>query len=227
VQLELTRGLRLLVGAGFEWRRLFGFKVDPGFTVPQEVLQADGVDRKRPLLRLTGEWVVDPDVLRWDRRHALEFEARQLLPVMNDPGLGWLDARYRYVKELGWHDLWIKSYGRLSWGEVTFHDELSLGHFTRGIFGDQYVPSAVNLSVEFRFSLTRDILKVSLFHDLALFAVPNRELGTVSAQLADAFGPGVHLLLHDMFQMDMYMAFGFRRNAQLGAAFSMQFQKAF
>ncbi len=227
VQLEVTKGLRLELGAGFEWRRLFGFVARPLYTLPDEVLQAQGVDRKRPMLRFTGEWVVDPDVLRWDRRHFLELEARQYLPTGGDPGLGWVDARYRYVKELGWHDFWVKGYGRLAWGEVTFHDELSLGNFTHGLFSNQYVPSAVAVTVEFRFSISRDILKVSVFHELALFAQPHRDTGTVELQLADAFGPGLHLLMHDMFQLDMAMAFGFRRNAVFGAAFNLQFQKAF
>lgn len=227
LQVEFSKGLHLVAGAGVEWRKLFGFLAQPEFVLPEEVQKIQNVDRVRPLLRATVEWVIDPDILRWDRRHVLEVEARQLLPVQSGPGLGWLDVRYRFVKELGWHDFWVKSSGRLAWGEVTFHDELSLGHFTRGLFSDQFVPSAVNLSLEFRFSLTRDVLKLSLFHDLVLFAVPDRSAGSVSVQLANSFGPGLHVLLHDMFQFDLYMAFGFRRNAQFGAAFNLQFQKAF
>ncbi len=226
-ELELSKGLHLLLGAGFEWRRLFAYTSQPGFVIPQAVLVYQDVDRKRPLIRLTGEWVVDPQIIRWDRRHVLQGEARQYLPVPGEPGLGWLDVQYQYVKEFGWHDLWVKSHGHLSWGDITFHDEISVGDFTRGVFPGQYVPSAANLSVEFRFSISRDAIKVSLFHDLALFAVPLRDLGYVVPQLANAFGPGLHILMQDMFQLDMYVAFGFRRQAQFGAAFSMQFQKAF
>ena len=227
LELELGPGLHLLFGAGFEWRRLFGFLEQTGFELSPSVLRYEALDRKRPLLRLTGEWVVDPTVIRWDRRHVLEGEARQYVPVVGEDGLGWADVRYQTVKEFGWHDLWIKSRGHLSWGDVTFHDELSLGEFTRGLFGDQYVPSALNLSLEFRFSISRDQVKVGLFHDVALFAVPLRGQGTVVPQLANSFGPGLHVLLNDLFQLDTYIAFGFRRGGQFSTAFSLQFQKAF
>ncbi len=227
VQLQVSKGLHFHVGAGFEWRRLFGFIVRPGEVAPDEVVRVERLDRRRPLLRLVAEWVVDPQILRWDRRHVLELEVRQYVPVGLDPGLGWLQASYRQVWPFGWHDFWVKSVGHLSWGEVTFHDEVSLGHFTRGVFATQFVRSAVNLSLEFRFSIARDLLKASLFHDLVLMAFPHRDLGTVEAQLADAFGFGMHLLMHDMFQVDAYTVFEFRPNAPLGAAFNLQFQKAF
>ncbi|MBS1152743.1 MAG: uncharacterized protein H6Q89_4441, partial [Myxococcaceae bacterium] len=57
LELEISAGLHLLFGAGFEWRRLFGFTPQTGFELPLSVLRYEAVDRKRPLLRLTGEWV--------------------------------------------------------------------------------------------------------------------------------------------------------------------------
>jgi hypothetical protein len=227
LELEASPGLHFLFGSGFEWRRLFGYQTVLTLMPPPTVARYENVDRIRPLVRLTAEWVVDPDVIRWDRRHVLEGEARQYIPVPNQPETGFLDLNYQLVHPFGWHDLWIKSRLHASWGDVTFHDEMSLGHFTRNVFASQYIAEAVNLSVEFRFSISRDVVKLSFFHDLALFANPDRELGTAAAQLADAFGPGINLLLQDMFQLDMYMAFGFRRGPQFGAAFNLQLQKAF
>ncbi|MGQ0505452.1 MAG: hypothetical protein ACT4TC_09030 [Myxococcaceae bacterium] len=217
-------GTRIQAGAGFQWRRLFGFQLAPDRALSPD---ADINDRKRPFVRIGHESVFYPLPGRWDRRHTFESDFRQYFPLPTQPGLGWVDLRYQYVRSLGWHDVWVKSRGHVSWGDVTFHDELSLGEFAHGLFGTQFVPSAINLQLEFRFSVTRDLLKFGIFHDLVVFDEPLRTVRARSTQLANAFGPGVHLLAQDLFQLDMYMAFGFRRNSQFGAAFSMQLQKAF
>lgn len=221
---ELREGLRLDVGAGFEARRLFGFELVPNFTLPPGVALAD---RDRPFFRVIHESVVDPTVLRWDRRHTLESELRYYFPLTAEPGFGWVDVRYQWVKEIGWHDVWVKARGHISWGLVTFHDEFSLGELVHGLFGAQHVNTGMNMQLEFRFSIVRDAIKLGVFHDLAVFAVPLRSQGTYAVEAADAFGPSVHLLAQDMFQLDMYMAFGFRRRAEFNAAFSMVLQKAF
>jgi hypothetical protein len=225
LETELRPGMRFLVGGGFEYRRLFGLEVAPEHEVPPDVTVTE---RKRPFIRATHESVMDPDVLRWDRRHTIESELRYYFPFNSELGFGWADVRYQYVKELGWHDFWVKTRGHLSWGEVTFHDELSVAELVRGLFGGQWVPSGANLQLEFRFSLVRDDIKIGVFHDLAVFAVPLRtQNGKQVVELANGFGPSLHFLAMDMFQLDLFMAFGFRRNANFNAAFSMQFQKAF
>lgn len=224
LEVELRRGLELNVGGGFEYRKLSGFEVVPGFDEPPGV---ELTERGRPFVRATTESVFDPDVLRWDRRHTLESELRYYFPTGPEPGFGWVEARYQYVKELGWHDVWVRARGHAAWGLVTFHDELSVGELTHGLFGDQYFNTGANLMVEFRFSIARDDFKLGLFHDLAVFGVPQRFGGSPWVELADAFGPGAHLLLGDMFQLDVYVPFGFRRNAQFGMGFSLGLQKAF
>ncbi len=225
VELEVRKGFHFLVGAGFEWRRLFGFQGTSGGPLSPDVVLAD---RKRPYLRVTHESVVDPTVLRWERRHTLESELRLYFPVADQPAFGWVDAHYQYVRSFGWHDFWVKSRGFVAWGDVTFHDELPVGEFMRGLFGGQFVPAAMNLQLEFRFSIIRDMLKLSFFDDVALFMVrPVRGEPTLLPQLADGFGPGVNFLANDMFQLDAYAAFGFRRKGEFGFSFSLNFQKAF
>ncbi len=225
LQVELRPGMRFLAGGGFEYRRLFGLEVVPDYESPPDVTVTE---RKRPFIRATHESVIDPTVLRWDRRHTIESELRYYFPFGTDLGFGWTDVRYQFVQPIGWHDFWVKARGHLSWGEVTFHDELSVAELVRGLFGAQYVPSGATLQLEFRFSIVRDDIKIGIFHDLAIFAVPLRtQNGKVAVELADGFGPSMHFLAMDMFQLDLFMAFGFRRNANFNAAFSMQFQKAF
>jgi hypothetical protein len=221
---EQRKGLRFLGGLGVEWRRLFDYEAGSPDVAP---LESTTTNRVQSFVGLSLETVFDPSVLRWSRRHTFEAELRQYLAVGLVPGMGWGEARYQYVKEWGWNDLWVRSRGLLSWGAVTFHDERSSGEFLRALFGDQFIPSAANLQLEYRFSLARDLIKVSLFHDIALLAEPSRTDSSVSLQLANGFGPGVHFLITDLFQLDAYMAFGFRRRGEFGAAFSLVFEKAF
>jgi hypothetical protein len=224
LQYDLFSALRIHAGVGLEWRRFFGFQASATGPVPPSVQISN---RFRQFFQFAQEWVVDPRVLRWDRRHALESEVRLYLASASQPSMGWVDARYQYVKELGWNDLLVRSRGRYSWGEVTFHDEISTGEYLRSLYGHQFVRSAANLQLEFRLSIARDLLKVSLFHDLALLGEPSRVDNSLKVLLANGFGPGVHLLLFDMFQVDSYMAFGFRQGSRFGAAFSLLIGKAF
>ncbi len=225
LEVEVRPALQFLVGGGFEYRRLFGLEVAPQTESPPDVTVTE---RKRPFIRATHESAVDPTVLRWDRRHSIESELRYYFPFNAELGFGWADVRYQFVHELGWHDFWVKARGHLAWGEVTFHDELSVAELVRGLFGGQWVSSGASLQLEFRFSLVRDDIKLGIFHDLAVFAVPLRsQNGKQAIELANGFGPGLHFLAGDMFQLDLFMAFGFRRGAHFNAAFSMQFQKAF
>ena len=222
---ELRKGLQFQIGAGFEWRRLYGFTGTAGMPISPDVMLAD---RKRPLIRIIHESVFDPTVLRWERRHTLMSEFRLYFPFGDQPGFAWLDLNYQHVTPFGWHDFWIKSRAYGAFGDVTFHDEVSVGEFLRGVFGNQFVKLAANLQLEFRFSIVRDIFKISLFHDLAVFAVqPVRGQPTLLAQLGNAFGPGFHFLAQDMFQVDTYLVFGFRRQGVFNFAFSMQIQKTF
>lgn len=223
--LKVWHGLDFNAGVGFEWRRLFGFQGTAAAPISPDVRLTD---RKRPFFRFTQEAVFAPEVLRWDRRHTLYSELRIYMPVADQPLFAWADLRYQYVRSIGWHDAWVRGRGHLAWGDVSFHDQVSVGEFLRGLFGNQYTPAAIALQLEFRFSIIRDILKLSVFHDLAMFAVqPVRGDPKLLTQLADGFGPGVHFLVQDMFQVDTYAAFGFRRGGVFGFAFSLQLQRAF
>jgi hypothetical protein len=224
LELEIRKGLTFWAGGGFEWRRLFDFEVATGLVLPPEI---GFQDRKRPFLRVMHEFVFNPGVQRWGRRHSLMGEVRQYFTYRQEQGSGWVDLRYQHVQEFGWNDLWITGRGHLSWGHVNFHDDISVGEYLRSLFGTQFVPSALNLQLEYRFSIARDLLKVSLFNDVIFIADPARVSATIAPQFATGFGPGVHLLVEDLFQVDSYLAFGFRRRAELDIAFSVQIVKAF
>ena len=80
--------------------------------------------------------------------------------------------------------------------------------------------------MEYRWSLTRDLFKVSIFHDAAVFefaASPDQEELT----FVNAFGVGVHALALDAFQFDVYYSFGFSSDEQFDYGLAAGFQKVY
>ena len=133
------------------------------------------VDRKRLFRRAVTKSRASTHPPALGPTATLESELREFFPIAAAPGLGWVDLRYQYVKAARLARLLgARPRPAPDWGDVTFHDELSLGRVRPQPLRHQFVPSARNLQLEFRFSITRDLLKLSLFHDLALFAVASR-----------------------------------------------------
>jgi hypothetical protein len=90
---------------------------------------------------------------------------------------------------------------------VLFPDEESLGVHVHGAFGaTDFARKLASTGVEFRYSLLRDVFKVGLFYDQALFGALDRITGNESVNGAGAGGPALHLLLADQFQIDAYLA---------------------
>lgn len=224
LEIEVRPALRFSVAAGYEYRVLFGVESPPNVDTPYE---GKMIQHNRPFVRLLTESVVKPNVLRWDRRHTLESEFRYYFPLRKDLGMGWVDLRYQYVKEFGWHDFWIKGHGHATWGDITFADEISVGEFVRGIFNGIWVPTAISILLEFRFSLVRDVLKVGAFADFGVFAERNRTTNELYPAFGMGVGPTVSLLALDMFQVDMFLGFGIRPSAAFNVGFGLILNKAF
>lgn len=203
--LEATRSLHFELGGGFEWRRQFGFRTSPGIVLPTQSLF---LERARPFAHVRAEVIFEQSAERWDRRHAFAFDVQQRFGV-NDPWFGSARVDYQRVIPFGWHDLWLKGRGLWHWGEVPFHDERAMGELLHGIFGDEFVRRAASVTAEYRFSLTRDVLKLSFFHDLSAYGHVERAEDVDSLRFANAFGPGLHVLFEGMLQLDLYLTFGF------------------
>ncbi|MGQ0505135.1 MAG: hypothetical protein ACT4TC_07410, partial [Myxococcaceae bacterium] len=82
-------------------------------------------------------------------------------------------------------------------------------------------------SFEFRFSLTRDIFKLSLFQDVAVFGELDRQNRTERAQVGNSFGSGLHALFEGMIQIDLYFAFGFKSDGLTDRGLSLVLRKVF
>lgn len=225
LQQKLGDGVEVSLGGGVQYRSVFdfattGLKPPP----PTEIRSA----RLRSFGLVRAELTFDDE--RSDRRHLLTAEARQYFAI-EDPLLGQARLRYQRVFALGWHDLRLQANGMFSWSEVLFHYEEPVGgRYLRGVLGGEYVRWVGSASAEFRFSVTRDLYKLSVFHDLAVFGHLDRTggaetLGTPT--VANSFGPGFHALIEGMLQLDLYVAFGFASDGRFESGVHGILQKVF
>lgn len=209
LQRQLSANQTVSLGGGARFQRMFGFREAEGLTKPLSVAElGDSFERLRPFAHLNVDLVFELPDNRWDRRHALLVDARHFFAV-RDPVFGEARAFYQRVWDWGWHDIWLKARGAVLWGEVPFHyEELVAGTHLRSVFGDTYVRKVGSVGGEFRFSVTRDVYKVSLFQDVASWGELDRVTGAETVRVGTSFGPGFHALIEGMLQVDIYLAFG-------------------
>ncbi len=213
--LDLRPGLSLYVGGGVEYESLFSIK-----PVLDDVFLAEPFNDTGFLLTYGFEWDFDPSEMRRDRHHRLLLEIRHFWPGQD--AFHRLNVRYQKVFVFGYNDLILRGRLLATLGDTKFYEEVSLGGKNLRTFfnGRYYVDTALWATLEFRLSLWKDIIKVSVFHDLApFFEIERKETagGVVSANsgeshsiaIADSFGPGFHWLFLDSFQLDFYGCVGF------------------
>jgi hypothetical protein len=206
---EPTTGIRFQSGGGFFYRRLYAFTYGPPtFDITTAAVEPE--ERARPFLAMRFDFTFDPQNERWDRHHRLFAELQQQLPGPGAAALAWAFVHYQNVVPFGWHDLWVRFNGYATWYQASFQDEKSLGEFLRGTFGRDFVYCGAAASTEFRFSITRDIFKVSLFSDAAVYQEVDNLAFNGPGRVAFAFGPGAHFLLEGLVQLDVYLALGVR-----------------
>ncbi len=201
---EFLPGMMLLVGGGNEYRILFGVQMADPAAPPVE----EG-DWLRPFVSGGLAFVFNPEQPRKDRRHLLEARLRHAWQQGSDE-LGMASLTYRKVFGFGWHDLEIGTDGTWIWGASTFDDQEPVGgRHLRGVFGNQYwVERVIDLKLEFRFSMARDLFKLGIFHDLAVFGQLDPLTGDETARVANSVGLGFHALILDLFQFDFYYGLG-------------------
>ncbi|MBS2028466.1 MAG: hypothetical protein JST54_11220 [Deltaproteobacteria bacterium] len=207
---------------------------DPNYDVP---LAHTGYFRTFAELRFN--YLFDDGRERFDRRHELVIEARDFFGTHNEDQFGEAHLAWQRVIPFGWDDLWLRAHGAYIWGKddrIPFTNEEQLGGtHVRNVFNNEYVHKVGSASAEYRFSITRDIFKVSIFNDAAGYGVVgrNQNLGPFiqvpdQVAAADSVGAGFHALVEGMFQVDMYYAFGFNTTEpHFDHGFSLSLQKVF
>lgn len=220
---EMNDLARLSLGGGMEHRILFGADLASGSS-----FDSSRNARTRPFADARVDLVLQPYELRVDRTDRVTLTGRQYWQDGAED-VGRTTGTIRKLLPMGWHDLWVTGYGVYLWGGAGYDDDEPVGgSMLRGVFGDTYYTSfGGSLSVEFRYSLTRDLLKVSAFHDAAFFLEENRAVGTSQSRVADSFGVGFHALLLDTFQLNIYYALGFSSDGSFDQGSSANLEKVF
>ncbi|MBK7857188.1 MAG: hypothetical protein IPJ65_00935 [Archangiaceae bacterium] len=208
---EPQQGIRIQFGGGVFDRRIFSL-VPLGYDTANLPVGVRGEGGTRPFAALRLELTFDPENERWDRHHVLEAELQQQFRGVGAGPFASARFAYRHVQPFGWHDFWVRAYAFAVWYQSSFHDESSLGEYLHGAFGSEYVRRAASINTEFRFSITRDVLKVGVQSDFALYTPIDRSKDAGPILFATSIGPGLNLLLEGMFQLDVYVTFGLRPN---------------
>jgi hypothetical protein len=73
----------------------------------------------------------------------------------------------------------------------------------------------------------RDVIKLGAFYDQALFGAIDRTANVQSLKSAGAGGPALHLLLADEFQIDVYVALGWKTDGAVDHAPSLVLRQVF
>jgi hypothetical protein len=214
VNLEWTMRPRmtLSLGGGGEYRLIFhrAPSTVPNSPVPQVVLGTP-TNQSRWFASTTFDLGLNPTELRKDRAHQLRITGRLYGDSVGTSGATeYIDGSYQLPISVGWHELWIRSRGTIIAGDVLFPDEVPMGgDYLRGPFSSAfYTHRIASASAEFRISLVRDLFKVSVYHDLAIFGAQDINRTEDRAALANALGIGFHALLIESFELDMYIGIG-------------------
>jgi hypothetical protein len=182
----------------------------------------------RPYAEALAEVVFNPGELRTDRKNLLDFEARAYTGSNSSERALWLRGSYQRRFPFGWHEVWWEARGTLRAGGVLFPDEESIGSHLHGPFGlSDFARKLASTGFEFRYSLLRDVIKIGLFYDQVLFGAIDRTANTQSVKSAGAGGPALHLLLADEFQVDAYLALGWKTDGGAEYAPSLLLRQVF
>ncbi len=172
LQLVLVPGthLRATIGAGEERRLLFSSQPRTGAALVGGLQYSLAQSRLYAESRL--ELTFDPESLRRDHHHRLDVSARMYGPPRSgDAGAVHFSGMYRKMWRRGWDEFWLEARGVSRTGYVVFPEEQSIGDgdLLRGPFGAVYARRVGGLNLEYRFSLLRDIFKLGLFHNAAVY----------------------------------------------------------
>lgn len=221
---DLTESIWLRLGAGFEGQIFFD--IDQPINEPT-LPRVQSYENLLGRVSLNSFLLFDPDNPRLDQRHELDLDVSVYFGSLRRPRVA-LAGRYQKYFRLGWHDLIVRARANGQWGSVRLPDEVSLGYYTRAVFGGRYwIRRAAGGSLEFRYSITRDLFKVGVFADNVVFEEPGRGTGPHELVYAAGVGPSVHILLFDIFQADFFYAVGISTQGLVEHGLSVGVSKAF
>ena len=206
---QLSQEFALYFTTGMQRRWLFDRQPETGFGLDDMVANVPKVSY-RGFLRANSSYTFNPAELRADLKNTVTLELNLFRPtVAGDTGFLKFDLQGKRLLSFGWNEVRVGLRINGEIGDVTFADEIPLGDHLRIGFGlDKYTKRAGTLSLEFRYSLLRDKLKIGLFNDLAVWRHLPRDDIYEYAELAGSSGGGIFLFIWDELQVDLFYGVG-------------------
>jgi hypothetical protein len=222
LEIEPAEGLRTSLGAGAERRQLDDIVVvGSNPDVPEPFVH------NRWVVSMQGDMLLDTQEIRLDQRHELDFELRATFED-SETFLWASRANYQRVFGFGWHDLWLRAHGAALWGDVPFIEQEPVTRHLRGVFPDEYYVNGIaSASAEFRFSLSRDIFKLSSFADAAVFDHRRQDAARKERRAGISAGVGFHALIVEVVQLNVYAAYGAVTDGNRDIGMAASLAKAF
>jgi hypothetical protein len=212
LRFELTPDFALVAGLGYGYDELFDLQRTD--RTPDYVV---GEHRHYPLIRFELDWEIDRIGFRRGTEHQLQLLYDVLLPQQ---GLVQrFDLHYQNVWEFGFQDLFARARAMRVEGEgAHWRDERPIASpIVRAVSGpEEFAKTMSQAGLEYRVSLHRDILKLSASAGLGAGQLIERDTRTESLAFFASGGPGVHVLLLDNFQVDVYYSVGVPRQGDIG-----------
>lgn len=198
--------LELRLGVGVQYRNLLLIRREAGAPVVPKLTPAD---EWRTLFSVGAEFDFGQETLRLDRPHRLGLEGRAYTLVGRQQ-LYYVSADYDKVwSAFAYDDIVLGVAGESVAGDVTFTDEVRLSDHLRGLYGDEFFTDQIaSLSLEYRYALVENVLKIAAFHDGAVFRGFDRETGREFPRFANAFGLGLTAVVFEFFEASVYGAVG-------------------
>jgi hypothetical protein len=221
-------------GFGFQFRNLsavenvqLGDITPPQVYVPDRVTPVDGFTNVLPFVNIAAQLSFDRIVARRDLVHRLTAEGRYYFGT--DGGFGTLYVDYQKVFEFGWNELWLSGNVGLVEGSFSVADAIPMsGTYVRGVYSDQfYFDRVVSAGIEYRFSLTRDLFKIGIFDEAALFREHVIAGRGPQPEVVNAAGPGLHFLVMDTLQVDFYASIAVSTAREYNTGATVRIRRAF
>jgi hypothetical protein len=173
---------------------------------------------------------LNPTEIRRDRDHQIDVVNTYLSPGSDGSGhINKLFAHYENTVTFEFDELRWEAQGVLLSEQAPFYDEVAMGDgFLRAVYTNRFFARrAASFSMEYRLSLVRELLKVSIFNDAAFIEDLDLDRNAQGLRFADNVGIGLHALLLSNFQVNVFAGVGITRGENVGFGGSLSIQQAF
>lgn len=224
---------RSYLGAGVERRNILRVRTGTEDGVEPQLSEArlDPPSNTRPFGAFGSRLNLSPNRIRQDRLHSIHFDVRLLAPGDAETGTSIVEIF------AGWENTWLFGYNELRTGLVGAYIGGDVPYFNEVAFGDGYLRVAfldeifveriLSARTEYRLSLARETFKLSLFNDIAVFDSLDAARQSRGAAVADNVGIGAHLMVLDVFQVDLFTGVGFTTEGDVDVGISLAVEQVF